>query len=109
MPKSKLSKEELEKIKEEVIKEASPYSEGNLIIKAKKLREPAPPLEKLGVKVIETYPHAVRKLNKKAEEIFNKTPGTKHEKDARVCKVVASAYLKGKAKAFGKKEKIWYV
>ena len=50
MPKNKLSKEELEKIKEEVIKEASPYSEGNLIIKAKKLREPAPPLEKLGVK-----------------------------------------------------------
>ena len=50
MPKNKLSKEELEKIKEEVIKEASPYSEGNLIIKAKEVRESAPPLEKLGVK-----------------------------------------------------------
>jgi len=50
MSKNKLSKEEIEKIKKEVIRDASPYSEGNLIIKAKKLREPAPPLEKLGVK-----------------------------------------------------------
>jgi len=64
-------------------------------------------LERMGVRVIETYPHAVIVLDEGARRVFNRVKGTKHEKDAAVCRWVAVAYSRGKARGFGKVHKIW--
>jgi len=66
-------------------------------------------LGKLGIETIETYPHAVMKLSTRASKVFHATNGTKHERDAVVCRLVALAYAKGKAVAFGTRHIIWVV
>lgn len=66
-------------------------------------------LAKLNINAVETYPHAVFKLNKKARLMAeSKKFKTKHEKDAFLCLLVAENYSRGRAKFFGKKHKIWY-
>ncbi len=60
-------------------------------------------------KIIETYPHAVLKMNKEiAKKVERKKFSNKDEKDAFVCALVARNFSLGTAKCFSGGGKIWY-
>ncbi|MCL6500436.1 MAG: DUF429 domain-containing protein [Candidatus Pacearchaeota archaeon] len=66
-------------------------------------------LRKNKIKVIETYPHAVLKLNKDIAKKVTKTKfRNKDERDAYVCALVAKNFFLGKARCFSGGGKIWY-
>jgi len=66
-------------------------------------------LKKKKIKVIETYPHAVIKLNKSiAKKIIAKKFKNKDERDAYVCALVAKNFSLGKANCFSGGGRIWY-
>jgi len=70
-------------------------------------------LRKNKIKVIETYPYAVLKLNKSiarkiTKQIARKKFKNKDERDAYVCALVAKNFFLGKARCFSGEGKIWY-
>lgn len=75
----------------------------------KKLAERAIRLKrKIKLPVIETYPYAVLRLDKKVSILARKKFKTKHERDAFICALVAKKFFEKKASCFSGGGKIYF-
>lgn len=75
----------------------------------RKLAERAVRLKKkIKYPVIETYPYAVIKLDKKVSILARKKFKTKHERDAFICALVAKKFFEKKASCFCGEGKIYF-